>query len=286
MTNTDPPAYDIGFDSEDTTPSGFPTGYFVIRNCATGRLLDIATNSAADGTRAVLWTPKDNSLVLSMRSPAADNQIFFVDYTGALCSKASGHALDVEGGRLVLRHRKPFTLPFPNSESHPLPRISYSNSSKLLRITFGCDPNYPPPSAADPTNAWRSVDYVVSAVPLQRPRSFLENTMAMMSTIGATLSKPQALLTNTPASPVAAAFGHDDSAADFALRDDEVMEEDRVGGEDDTDDSTESGRPVRVLELPIGWLEKAGIKLSDDALRRRQWEVIPLQSHRRRTSGP
>ncbi|KAG8746049.1 hypothetical protein FRC12_014387 [Ceratobasidium sp. 428] len=110
--------------------------------------------------------------------------------------------------------------------------------------------------------------------------------MAMMSTIGATLSKPQALLTNTPASPVAAGFGHDDAAADFALRDDEVMEEDRVGGEDDTDDSTESGRPVRVLELPIGWLEKAGIKLSDDALRRRQWEVIPLQSHRRRTSGP
>jgi WD repeat-containing protein 23 len=189
------------------------------------------------------------------------------------------------GGRLVLRHRKPFTLPFPNSESHPLPRITYSASSKLIRATFGCDPNYPPPSAADPTNGWRSVDYIVAAVPLQKPRSFLENTMAMMSTIGATLSKPQALLANTPGSPVAATFGHDDAAADFALRDDEVMEEERVGGEDDADDSAEPGRPVRVLELPVGWLEKASTKLSDDALRRRQWEVVPLQSHRRRTSG-
>jgi len=109
--------------------------------------------------------------------------------------------------------------------------------------------------------------------------------MAMMSTIGATLAKPQALLANTPGSPVAATFGQDDAAADFALRDDEVMEEERAGGEEDADDSTESGRPVRVLELPVGWLEKASTKLSDDALRRRQWEAVPLQSHRRTTSG-
>ncbi|KAG9124402.1 hypothetical protein FRC07_011762 [Ceratobasidium sp. 392] len=284
MTNMDPPAYDNVFDSEETTPSGFPTGYFIIRNCASGRLLDIAMSSVADGTRAVLWKEKENSRVLSMRSPAADNQVFFVDYTGALCSKLSGHALDVEDGRLVLRHRKPFTLPFPNPESHPLPRISYSSSSKLLRVTFGSDPNYPLPGATDPRNAWRSMDYIVAGVPLQRPRSFLENTMAMMSNIGATLSKPQALLTNTPASPMGAAFGHEDTAADFDLRDDEVMEEDRTGGEDDTDDSPDLGRPVRVLELPIGWLEKAGAKLSDGALRRRQWEVIPLQSQRRRTA--
>ncbi|KAG8686833.1 hypothetical protein FRC08_012308 [Ceratobasidium sp. 394] len=273
ITDKDPPSY---VDSEGTTPSGFPTGYFTIKNLGTGRLLDIARNSVADGTHAVLWPPKENSLVLPMRSPAADNQVFFVDYTGALCSKASGHALDVEGGRLVLRHRKPFTLPFPNPESHPLPRITYSSSSKLLRATFGCDPNYPPPRATDPTNAWRSVDYVVAAVPVQRPLSFLQNTMAMMSTIGATLSKPQALLTNAPTSPAAAAY--------FALGDDEVMEEDRLGDGDDVDDSPDVGRPVRVLELPIGWLEKAGAKLSDESMRRRQWVVEPLLQ-RRRSSG-
>lgn len=110
--------------------------------------------------------------------------------------------------------------------------------------------------------------------------------MAVMSSIGATLSRPQAILASTSAAPISSAFGHDEaSASDFALRDDEVMEEERVDGEDDTDDNPDSGRPVRVLELPIGWLEKGAAKLSDAALRRRQWEVIPLQSHRKRTEG-
>ncbi|CAE6470404.1 unnamed protein product [Rhizoctonia solani] len=269
MTNTEPPPYET-FVTEDATPSGFPTGYFVIKNCANGRLLDVATNSAQDGTQVVLWDAKENSLVLH--------------HTGALCSKASGHAVDIEGGRLVLRHRKPFTLPFPNAESHPLPRITYVASSKLIRATFGCDPNYPPPGAPDPTNAWRSMDYILGAVPIRKPRSFLENTMAMMSTIGASLSKPQALISGPSAAPIATAFGHDDaSASDFALRDDEVMEEERVSEGDDADDSPEAGRPIRVLELPIGWLEKGAFKLSDAALRRRQWEVIPIHNHRRKT---
>lgn len=64
MTNIEPPPYETGVLSEETTPSGFPTGYFVIKNCATGRLMDVATSSTADGTRVVLWTAKDNSLVL------------------------------------------------------------------------------------------------------------------------------------------------------------------------------------------------------------------------------
>jgi hypothetical protein len=128
------------------------------------------------------------------------------------------------------------------------------------------------------------MDYILGAVPVRKPRSFLENTMAMMSTIGASLSKPQELISGPSAAPIATAFGHDDaSASDFALRDDEVMEEERVGGEDDTDDSLESGRPVRVLELPIGWFEKGAFKLSLAALRRRQWEVIPIHSYKKKT---
>ncbi|CAE7088061.1 unnamed protein product [Rhizoctonia solani] len=270
MTNIEPPPYESNFVAEEATPSGFPTGYFVIKNCANGRLLDVATNSAQDGTPLVLWTAKENSLVLY--------------HTGALCSKASGHAIDVEGGRLVLRHRKPFTFPFPNAESHPLARITYVASSKMIRATFGCDPNYPPPNAPDPTNAWRSKDYILGTIPLRKPPSFLENTMAVMSTIGTSLTRPQALISGPSIAPMATAFGHNDaSVSDFVLRDDEVMEEERVGGEDDTDDNPEPGRPARVLELPIGWLEKGASKLSDAALRRRQWEVIPIHNHRRKT---
>ncbi|CUA69268.1 hypothetical protein RSOLAG22IIIB_08393 [Rhizoctonia solani] len=281
MTNIEPPPYESSFVTEETTPSGFPTGYFIIKNCASGRVLDVATNSAQDGTRILLWTAKDNSLVLPMRSPSADNQVFFVDHTGALCSKESGHAIDVEDGHLVLRHRKPFTLPFPNAESHPLPRITYVASSKLIRATFGSDPNYPPPNASDPTNAWRSIDYILGAIPIRKQPSFLDSTMAMMSTIGASLSRPQALISGPSTAPIATPFGA--SASDFVLRDDEVMEEERVGGEDDTDDSPEPGRPVCLLELALGWLEKGRSKLSDAALRRRQWEVIPIHNHRRKT---
>ena len=32
-----------------------------------------------------------------MRSPESNNQVFFVDTSGALCSRSSGHAVDVEG---------------------------------------------------------------------------------------------------------------------------------------------------------------------------------------------
>ncbi|KAF8683210.1 hypothetical protein RHS04_01802 [Rhizoctonia solani] len=286
ITGNEPPPYETNFMSEKTTPSGFPSGYFTITNCENGRLLDVATSSTADGTPIVLWTQKENSMVMPMRSPLADNQVTsdIQHHTGALCSKSSGHAVDIQDGHLVLRHRKPFILPFPNSESHPLPRITYVPSSKLIRATFACDPNYPPPDARDPTNAWRSRDYILSAIPLRKPPSFLENTMAMMSTIGASLSKPQALISGPSVAPIATAFGHDDtSASDFALRDDEVMEEERVGGEDDTDDSTELGRPVRVLEVPIGWFEKGASKLTLAALRRRQWEVLPIHSHKRKT---
>lgn len=31
------------------------------------------------------------------RDPNANNQVFFVDTAGALCSRSSGHAVDIEG---------------------------------------------------------------------------------------------------------------------------------------------------------------------------------------------
>jgi hypothetical protein len=37
-----------------------------------------------------------------LRDPRADNQLFYIDETGALCSKYSGHAIDVEGDALSL----------------------------------------------------------------------------------------------------------------------------------------------------------------------------------------
>lgn len=57
----DPPPY--------TPPSGlnnnygFPTGYFVIKNLATGKLLDVGSDSLDDGADVILWPEKETSLV-------------------------------------------------------------------------------------------------------------------------------------------------------------------------------------------------------------------------------
>lgn len=34
---------------------------------------------------------------VARRDPQANNQVFFIDTSGALCSRASGHAIDIEG---------------------------------------------------------------------------------------------------------------------------------------------------------------------------------------------
>jgi len=93
---------------------GFPTGRFLLRSVSSGRLLNVASDSVQDGAPIILWPEKDNSLVEGFRRPEAGNQVFFMDTNGVLCGCASGHSLDVEGGRLVLRHRRPVTLPYPN----------------------------------------------------------------------------------------------------------------------------------------------------------------------------
>ena len=63
----------------DTETLGFPTGYFLIRSVATGRLLDIYGNAKEDSSPLALWPAKEQSLVesTSVRSPI---QITFVSH--------------------------------------------------------------------------------------------------------------------------------------------------------------------------------------------------------------
>jgi len=44
---------------------GFPEGYFVIRNVANGRLMDVGGDEVEDGTEILLWPEKEKSLVES-----------------------------------------------------------------------------------------------------------------------------------------------------------------------------------------------------------------------------
>jgi len=45
--------------------SGFPSGYFIVKSIASGRVLDVLGDGVEDGTDVALWPEKGSSLVES-----------------------------------------------------------------------------------------------------------------------------------------------------------------------------------------------------------------------------
>jgi len=247
----------------------------VIRSVATGRLWDVSSDDVEDGTPTILWPEKEHSLVEGLRSPEANNQVFFIDTSGALCSRASGHAIDVEGDRIVLRHRRPVSQPYPNPYSHPLPQFSYNQETQEIAVSFTCDPTYPPPGSTS-ANAWQRRRYILSSVPKRRPKSFINNASAILS---ATVSAPFALLAGSlsaqPKSTPEEVF-----SGTIDLAEDEMLEQDR-GEEGEVDDSPDPQRGLRLLSIIPGGMPPEGT----NARKRRQWQVFALRTrsaaHRR-----
>lgn len=202
-------------------------------------------------TRSVLLLEQQTPQILKK----ALLQVFFVDLAGNLCSKVAGLPVDVEGGHLVIRRHRPVTVPFPNEFSHPLPRFSYDPWSDMIRISYTYDPSFPH-SSAHPSTLWKDRDYLLAQVPRRRPQSVIEATSNFFQ--GA------ASIFRGGAGPSA--------GREFDLREDEVIEEERGAGEDDDDDPAPD-REVKVLNLPIGWMEKED---NVKAKERRRWEVIAL----------
>jgi hypothetical protein len=50
----------------DLSTHGFPSGYFVIRNVATGRLVDVQSDKVDDSTSLILYPETESSLVEGM----------------------------------------------------------------------------------------------------------------------------------------------------------------------------------------------------------------------------
>ncbi|KAG8897204.1 hypothetical protein FRC01_011441 [Tulasnella sp. 417] len=273
--------------------TGFPGG-----NVGANKVLDVARGEHDDGTDVILWDEKESSLVEGkrlerlfkaistalaeqifyfvevMRDPEADNQLFFMDYNGHLCSKVVGLPIDIDDGHLVVRRHRPVTYPFPNHYSHPLPRFSYERSSGLLRVAFACDPSYPAPSAY-PSQAWKERDYVLSAVPLKRDKSLAEASLDFLTTAASRIKL------NPFGSPTAAASAAHIERGDYDLRDDETLEEEKPDNVDD--DSPSRRREVRMLNLPLGWMEKE--RGSVAIVTRRKWEIVPIL-HNRHVTRP
>jgi len=268
-----PPSYSLtsGSSPDAHFNSGFPGGYFLIKSVATGKLLDVARGENSDGTEIILWRNKETSLVEGMREPECDNQVFFIDLAGSLCSRVNGLPIDVEENRLVIRHHRPITVPYPNEFSHPLPRFSYDAQSGLIRVAYSFDPTYPSPSAY-PSNLWKDRDYVLTSVPLRRPRTVLQATAEFFSNAAS-------LVSGSLGGPSGATSMTQASANAFDLREEEVIEEERAP-EDEDDDSLSPQRDVRVLNLPIGWMEKERNMMARE---RRRWEISSLLASRMTT---
>lgn len=62
----DPPSYSATMSMSAEGNYGFPSGYFVIRSVATGRVFDIELDDVNDGAEVILWPEKENSLVEGM----------------------------------------------------------------------------------------------------------------------------------------------------------------------------------------------------------------------------
>ncbi|KZO92336.1 hypothetical protein CALVIDRAFT_540977 [Calocera viscosa TUFC12733] len=260
-----PPAYNATGPGATGVTHGFPTGYFIIRNLSTNRVLDVGGSATADGSELFLWPEKEGSLVEGLRDPGANNQVFFIDHAGALCSLVSGHAVDVEDGIPVLRHRRPYTAPFPNKYSHPLPIFSYEARTNIIRATFATDPAYPSPSspaaAESSADAWRSKDYVLTSVPLKALPSIIDSASNFFLSAASQLQ----LLPSR-------------DGEQFDLDEDDVLDADRRDDEDVNDDnSTERWRHAKIIPLSLGWNEKASVHGGGKRDReRRRWLVVPL----------
>lgn len=214
-----------------------------------------------------------------------------MDSTGALCSKASGHAIDAlgtliapasneraqlsayTGDHLVLRHRRPVTYPYPNAYSHPLPQFTYDPQSGRISLTF----DYPPygfPATAD----WTKNTYLLVSAPKRRPSTVIDNASKFFTTaVSSSMTMLAGIGHKTAAVTPDDVFG----TGDIDLKEDEIMDEDR-GEENEVDDSAEALRLANIICIPKA---QEGKPVSERANLRRQWEILSLRATRARFSG-
>lgn len=176
--------------------------------------------------------------------------------------------------KLVLRHRRPVSYPFPNAYSHPLPRFVYHPETKEITVVFASDPSFPTSRRDSSSGLWKEKTYYLTSVPVRRPPTIIDNASAMLTSA---FSNPLALFgkAGSNATPDQVFDGEID------LTENDLAEQDRNEAEE-IDDSLEHLRPVKVVALTA---EEAA-SASESAKRRRQWEFLPLRISKHRTGMP
>ncbi|GAA5869869.1 hypothetical protein JCM1840_007658 [Sporobolomyces johnsonii] len=143
-----------------------PSGFFLLRNRAQGKALDLLGHKTHEGAEVGLHPIKQPQLKGLNLQHNGNNQVFFLSWDGHLLSAAASRAVDAVGNRLSLAHPHPIAT-FPSASSHPLPRFRLDPETATLHVLFSTDPSYPDPRASSSPNSLES-DYIVEAVPLKR----------------------------------------------------------------------------------------------------------------------
>ncbi|GAA5854610.1 hypothetical protein JCM8547_004907 [Rhodosporidiobolus lusitaniae] len=143
---------------------GLPSGFFLLRNRAQGKALDLLGHKTHEGAQIGVHPIKQPQLQGLSLQNNKNNQLFFLDWDGHLVAAAASRPLDVDDAQLSLAYPHP-VMTIPSSLSHPLPRFRLDPSTSTLHVLFSADPlhrglNAPP--------EWRDDDYVVEAIPRRR----------------------------------------------------------------------------------------------------------------------
>lgn len=140
----------------------------------------------------------------------------------------------------------------------------------MISVFFAYDPGYPGPNRASATS-WRSRSYLLTSVPVRRPRGLFDDASDFLQGAASAISSPFAMALGMQNAPSASASAADVQKGEFDLREDELSEVDRAE-EDGIDDSPDPVRRVRVISLASG----VGDDVGPRARERRRWEIIPL----------
>lgn len=132
-------------------------------------------------------------------------------------------------------------------------------------MTFATDPTYPGTSGA--SDAWKAKSYILSSIPLRKPRTFVDDASEFLST---GVTNAFSFLSGGPVSPKATPDEVFNGEID--LQEDSVLEQER-GEELEVDDAPEWGRKIRMLGLKPKDLETA----SQKAKKRREFQIVPLR---------
>ena len=175
-------------------------------------------------------------------------------------------------GSLVLRHRRPVVMPFPNRLSHPFPQFNYAPKTGQITVSFSYDPAYPGPNRASAA-PWQTRTYLLTSVPVRKPRGLIDDASDFIQGAASIISSPFAMALGMRSSPdnSASTSAAEVQRGEFDLREDELSEVDRAE-EDGIDDSPDPLRRVRVISLASGVSDGIGPRTRE----RRQWEIISL----------